>query len=132
MKLNTNITALLLAAAGSLAAALPAAAAEPTGEAFAHTCAACHGTNGELEGEAFVPLAGMPRETIVRLMTEFRDLKRPSSIMSHIANGYSDAEIGRIADWFSSRKPSPNGTIPYAELGNFHAQNLSKTPAEGK
>ena len=127
MKLNTNITALLLAAAGSLAAALPAAAAEPTSETFAHTCAAC-----ELEGEAFVPLAGMPRETIVRLMTEFRDLKRPSSIMSHIANGYSDAEIGRIADWFSSRKPSPNGTIPYAELGNFHAQNLSKTPAEGK
>lgn len=99
---------------------------EPTGETFAHTCAACHGTNGELAGEAFPPLAGMPRETIVRLMTEFRDLKRPSSIMSHIANGYNDAEIDRIAQWFSSRKPSANESIPYGELGNFKAENLKE------
>ena len=39
--------------------------------------------------------------------------------MSHIANGYSDAEIDRIAQWFSSRSPSANESIPYEELGKF-------------
>lgn len=122
-----NRTAFLLACGLVLTTAgLQAAGTggEPTGETFAHTCAACHGTNGELAGEAFPPLAGMPRETIVRLMTEFRDLKRPSSIMSHIANGYSDVEIDRIAQWFSSRSPSANESIPYEELGKFKTENL--------
>lgn len=78
---------------------------EPTGEAMAHTCAACHGTYGELKGSNFVPLAGMNEAEFIRAMKDFRDLKRPSSIMSHIAEGYDDASIEKMAKWFSERKP---------------------------
>ena len=72
---------------------------------MAHTCAACHGTYGELKGSNFVPLAGMNEAEFIRAMKDFRDLKRPSSIMSHIAEGYDDASIEKMAKWFSERKP---------------------------
>lgn len=91
------------------AATLPKTSAtgqEPTGEAMAHTCAACHGTHGQVRGEAFVPLAGMNAEEFIRSMKDFRDLKRPSSIMSHIAEGYDDASIERMAEWFAKQKPA--------------------------
>ncbi len=106
----------MLAAAASMSCAW---AAEPTGETFAHTCAACHGTNGALAAEAFPPLAGMEKSTMTRVMQEFRDLKRPSSIMSHIAQGYNDAEIERIAEYFASLPASGNDSIAYDKLGNF-------------
>ena len=57
---TTCAAVLILAAAASQAAPDPAKlSGNPTGEALAHTCAACHGTYGELKGEHFVPLAGM-------------------------------------------------------------------------
>ena len=34
-------------------------------------------------------------------MKEFRSHKRPSSIMSHIAEGYSDEEFERMARYFN-------------------------------
>ena len=48
--INTTCAAvLILAAAASQAAPDPAKlSGNPTGEALAHTCAACHGTYGEL------------------------------------------------------------------------------------
>ena len=67
----------------------------------AHTCAACHGTYGELKGEHFVPLAGMDEGEFITSMKEFRSHKRPSSIMSHIAEGYSDEEFERMARYFN-------------------------------
>lgn len=79
--------------------------AEATGEALSHTCAACHGTYGELKGEHFVPLASMAPDEFIASMKEFKSLKRPSSIMSHIAEGYSDAEIERMAAFFAEIKP---------------------------
>ena len=75
---------------------------EPMGQALAHTCAACHGTHGELQGEHFVPLARMSPEEFIRSMKDFRDLKRASSIMSHIAEGYNDEQIERMAQYFAS------------------------------
>ena len=35
-----------------------------SGELMAHTCAACHGTNGQLGDESFAPLAGMPAVSV--------------------------------------------------------------------
>lgn len=104
--LVSGLTMILAGPAG--AQTLPETSAtgkEPTGEAMAHTCAACHGTYGELKGSNFVPLAGMNEAEFIRAMKDFRDLKRPSSIMSHIAEGYDDASIEKMAKWFSERKP---------------------------
>ena len=56
---------------------------------------------GELKGEHFVPLAGMDEGEFITSMKEFRSHKRPSSIMSHIAEGYSDEEFERMARYFN-------------------------------
>jgi sulfide dehydrogenase cytochrome subunit len=90
------------APAASSLAALPA----PGGEALAHTCAACHGTEGRLGDEAFMPLAGMPRGLFTRTMQAFRSGHRPSTLMGHVAQGFTDADIAAMAAYFES-VPNP-------------------------
>lgn len=80
---------------------------EPSGAAFAHTCAACHGTYGYSKDNAFPGLAGMQAEVFVREMKRFRTKERPSSIMSHIADGYNDAELERMAQFFAQLPKTP-------------------------
>ena len=85
---TTCAAVLILAAAASQAAPDPAKlSGNPTGEALA--------------GEHFVPLAGMDEGEFITSMKEFRSHKRPSSIMSHIAEGYSDEEFERMARYFN-------------------------------
>ena len=91
-------------AASGTAFGAEASSSEPRADSLAHTCAACHGTFGELKGENFVPLAGMPPSEFITSMKDFKNLKRPSSIMSHIAQGYADDEIERMADFFANIK----------------------------
>lgn len=82
----------------------PAHAAEPTGEAMAATCAACHGTHGKLGTVEFMPLAGMAEQEFVRAMQDARSGKRLSTLMGHVANGFSDNEIRAMAKYFASVK----------------------------
>lgn len=77
-------------------------AAEPTAETLAHTCGACHGTNGGSVGETIISIAGMNKADFVASMKDFKTLKRPSTIMSHIAEGYSDRDIEVMADYFAA------------------------------
>lgn len=77
-------------------------AASATGEAMAHTCAACHGTQGRLGDEAFVPLAGMPSVQFVRTMQDFRRGTRPSTLMGHVSQGFTDADLAAMAAYFES------------------------------
>ena len=92
-------------ALAALAAAFnPVHAADPTGEAMAATCAACHGTHGKLDVVEFMPLAGLPEKEFVRAMQDFRSGKRPATLMGHVANGFSDNEIRAMAKYFASVK----------------------------
>jgi len=79
-----------------------------SGEAMAHTCAACHGTLGRLGDESFMPLAGMPVRQFVGTMIDFREGKRPSTLMGHVANGFTDADIRAMAEFFAAVKPEGN------------------------
>ena len=107
-------------AGAMLAASLPAGAqqaAPPPPPAFAAanlseagvrsmaaTCAACHGTGGKPVSGSTVPaLAGRARQDVVDAMSQFRDGKRPATLMHQIAKGYSDAEIAAMADYFSKQ-----------------------------
>lgn len=82
------------------------------GETMAHGCAACHGTQGRLGDESFMPLAGMPQAQFVRTMADFRDEKRPSTLMGHVAKGFNDAELQAMAVYFAAVKPLPVGVQP--------------------
>jgi sulfide dehydrogenase cytochrome subunit len=90
------------------AAATPPLVSEPlvSGEMMAHGCAACHGTLGRLGDESFMPLAGMPVRQFVTTMTDFREGRRPATLMGHVAQGFSDAEIRAMGDFFAAVAPA--------------------------
>ncbi|MGQ9723821.1 MAG: c-type cytochrome [Tepidimonas sp.] len=95
-------------AAAAPAPAAPSPASNPTpvpASVMAHTCAACHGTNGQLGDEYFMPLAGMPVQQFVRTMIDFREGKRPATLMGHVAKGFTDADLLAMAEFFAAQKP---------------------------
>jgi sulfide dehydrogenase cytochrome subunit len=73
------------------------------GRNMASNCANCHGTNGMSVG-GMPSLAGQSRETLVRSLREFREGKRPATIMHQISKGYSDEQIELIAAFFAGQK----------------------------
>ncbi|WP_449370515.1 c-type cytochrome [Thiomonas sp.] len=98
----------VFAAPASPAAAAPlppGPKAPPSGPAMAQTCAGCHGTDGRLHAAAFMPLAGMPKAQFVQAMRDFRDGKRPATLMRHVAEGFSNEEIDAMSVYFAAVKP---------------------------
>jgi len=83
-----------------------AAAQEPgiTGRNLAAGCAICHGTEGRPVTKDLAPLAGQPKEYIVKQMADFREGRRPSTVMQQIARGYAEPQIEAMAAWFASQK----------------------------
>lgn len=98
---NQIFVAVLLAAG-----ALPAAAqgTNPNlGRNLAATCAGCHNTTGK--SVVNIPsIAGMPKETMMNTLKEFRDGKRPATVMHQHAKGYTDAQLELIAAHFAAQK----------------------------
>lgn len=91
---------------GAQAQATPPAGPSPvSGETMAHGCAACHGTYGRLGDESFMPLAGMPVAQFVTTMKDFREGRRPATLMGHVAQGFSDAEIQAMGEFFAAVRP---------------------------
>jgi cytochrome c553 len=72
--------------------------------ALAATCAACHGTEGRAQPDsATASLAGMPNAYLTAQMRDFRDGKRPATVMHQIAKGYTDEQIDTIAAYFAAQ-----------------------------
>jgi sulfide dehydrogenase cytochrome subunit len=71
---------------------------------LAATCANCHGTGGKAPG-AVPALAGQSKADLIQKMNEFRDGKRPATIMHQIAKGYTPEQIDSVAGWFAQQKP---------------------------
>mgnify|MGYP006341978203 CR=1 FL=1 len=104
------------AAAATLAAGF-AAAQQPAPPAFAPSnltpagvrslaanCAACHGTNGKrAPGSTLAGLAGKPRDELLLGMTQFKQGKKPGTIMPQLAKGYTDEQIELMAGWFAAQ-----------------------------
>jgi sulfide dehydrogenase cytochrome subunit len=77
----------------------------PMIDIMAHTCAGCHGTNGVAGDSAFMPLAGMPSETFIQTMLDFRNDTRPSTLMGHVAKGFTEEDIKAMATFFENLSP---------------------------
>jgi len=71
------------------------------GVMLSNSCAACHGTDGKSPG-AIPAIYGKSSEYISQALLNFREGKRPASVMGRHASGYSDEEIQLIAEYFSS------------------------------
>ena len=72
------------------------------GVMLSSSCAACHGTDGISPG-AIPSINGKSAEFISQALHDFREGKRPATVMGRHAGGYTDEEIELITDYFSSR-----------------------------
>jgi cytochrome c553 len=84
--------------------ALVGSADDKLGRSIAATCAGCHGTNGVSAG-GMPSLAGVDKDRLAGLVREFRDGKRPATVMHQHAKGYTDEQIDAVAAWFAAQKP---------------------------
>ena len=101
MKLPMTVAALGLAALASTAQA-----ADPNlARNLAATCANCHGTNGKaVSGAGLDSLAGVPKETTLTKLKDFKSGAKPASIMHQISKGYTDEQLDLIAGYFAAQK----------------------------
>ena len=99
----------------AVALAVTALAASPLcaqdrnlGRNLAANCANCHGTNGQSQG-GMPGLAGGNRANFIAQMNAFRTGARSgpaATIMHQLAKGYSEEQIGLMADFFAAQKPA--------------------------
>lgn len=100
----------MLLVAALVAAPVAAVAQTPDtdlGRNLAASCAMCHGTDGRSAGIT-ESLAGRPMDQIVSTVKLFREGKKPATIMTQIAKGYTDAQVAAIAAYFAAQKPPGN------------------------
>ena len=108
----STVFAVLALAAGTALAQQPAPApsfapsnlTESGVRAMAANCSSCHGTNGHAApNSTLAGLAGRPKESLLQMLMQFRDGKKPATLMHQIAKGYSEAELAAMADYFSKQ-----------------------------
>ena len=67
--------------------------------AGASSCSGCHAASS-----AVPRLVGVAAGQIVAAMQEFRNGKRPATVMDRIAKGFSESEITAIAAWYAAQR----------------------------
>lgn len=93
------------AAPGPDAGASPASTRPiPAGARLAATCTGCHGTDGATQGNALPPLAGQAKERLLAALKDFKSAKRPATVMTQLAKGYTDEQLESLASYFASQK----------------------------
>lgn len=73
------------------------------GRDLAAPCAICHGTNGSNAG-GLPNLAGQSQSYIAQQLRDFRDGKRPATIMHQISKGYTEQQFEALAAFFAAQK----------------------------
>jgi cytochrome c553 len=92
----------MLLAAG---AAGPAWGQDPAGvRGLVSACFTCHGTDGRSVGGIPPSLAGQDRSYLLQQLRDFKEGKRPATIMHQQAKGYTDAQLEAMAAYFSRMK----------------------------
>ena len=95
---------LVLAAAIALPLTAVAQASDPNlSRNLAASCAGCHNISGNaLTG--MPPLAGQSREALLRTLKDYKEGKRPATVMHQLAKGYTDGQLESIAAYFAAQK----------------------------
>ncbi len=70
---------------------------------MASACNSCHGTNGHSVG-GYDPLAGMPKDEMIRKVKDFRSGAKPATVMHQLAKGYTDQQVEMIAGFYAAQK----------------------------
>jgi cytochrome c553 len=98
---------LALLAASFSAQANPPAVARDTASlqvtVWAASCMACHGAEGHAQGGGLT-IGGRPADELRKLLLAFKRGTLKATVMHQHTKGYSDDELGRIADYFATLK----------------------------
>jgi cytochrome subunit of sulfide dehydrogenase len=90
-----------------LLAVPPAAAAQGgdpnLGRNLAATCVSCHGA-ASTTANGIPAIAGRSKDSLMQLLSAFKEGKRHSTVMTQLAKGYSDAQLDAIAGYFAAKK----------------------------
>lgn len=73
---------------------------------LAASCAACHGTNGNSVGGTPV-LAGLDASYFAAQMHAFQTNQRASTVMHHLSQGLTSAEIEQMGVFFANQPRVP-------------------------
>jgi sulfide dehydrogenase cytochrome subunit len=95
------------AAFGIAIVAAPAAADPGADGLLSSGCTGCHGPAGVTAGPAIPSVAGLDKIYLARVMVQFKNDERPSTIMGRIAKGYTDSELRTMAKQFGGLPWSP-------------------------
>jgi cytochrome subunit of sulfide dehydrogenase len=79
-------------------------------------CFTCHGTDGRSVGGVPPALAGLDRQYLLQTLKDFKEGKRPATIMHQQAKGYTDQELEIIAGYFAGIK---SGQAPAAPASRY-------------
>jgi cytochrome c553 len=74
-------------------------------ESVVAKCNRCHGRAAGESSLAVPSLSGQKRDYLVRVMKEYRDDDRGSSMMHKMSSRYSDELIEQLADWYARQPP---------------------------
>jgi len=92
---------------------VPAPAQDSTiARSLAATCFPCHGTDGRSVGGVPPSLAGQERAKLLQMLEQFKNGKRPATVMQQQVKGYTDEQLALIAGYFASIKPVPPEPAP--------------------
>jgi cytochrome c len=76
------------------------------GEYLSSECVTCHQVSGQSSG-GIPPIIGLPDDSFIQIMDEYRKKTRNNPIMQTTAGRLSDDEIAALAAYFGSLKGSP-------------------------
>jgi cytochrome subunit of sulfide dehydrogenase len=81
---------------------------------LAATCFTCHGNDGRSVDGIPPSLAGRNKGELLQAMKDFRDGKRPATIMHQHAKGYTDEQLDLMTAYFAGVKPGAASPAPAA------------------
>jgi sulfide dehydrogenase cytochrome subunit len=93
----------VLSAVIFLGVAAEVSAAGRDAEALSLSCNACHGPEGVSYGASIPSIAGLNSEYLTRVLTEYKEGRRSSTIMKRIAKGYKGWELRKMGRYFSTK-----------------------------
>ena len=106
----------ILLLCGTIAATIVAAqvsAQAPAGApAGVDVCAACHGADGNSTNPLYPILAQQTARYIYLQLKDFKEGRRKDPLMSPVAATLEQADMLKLADWFSKQKAKPTGFKP--------------------
>ncbi|MFZ4624906.1 MAG: c-type cytochrome [Rhodoferax sp.] len=94
----------LLGVASLLALDVQAQNPDLQARVWSASCAACHGTNGHSQG-VFLSIGGVDKAQLLQKLIAYKKDQLAATVMHQHAKGYTDAELERLADYFSRQKP---------------------------